>query len=223
MRTQTMSWINSMRNQWKFNWLHATNAIEQAIHLMIDQAMLHNLTTLRERVTFEVNVEFINKIVARILNFFEENRTQSKIFLNVQKNSTITQYISSWSDIIQFLLKLLANNNICSILFTRYLKLLTQLNDSLATIKQLVEALHAINSKQLSFQQCLNAFDLNASSHFENVNTKFSKSLRLHAIELLQTIDEFFIALIRYRWEQLSFNNFVIEFVVLHILIEKEV
>ena len=223
MRTQTMSWVNSMRNQWSFNWLHAINAIEQTIHLMIDQAMLHNLTTLRERVTFEVNVEFINKIVARILNFFEENRTQSKIFLSVQKNSIMTRYVSLWSDIIRFLLRLLANNDICSILFTRYLKLLTKLNDSLATIKQLVETLHAINSKQLSFQQCLSVFDLNASSHFENVNTKFSKSLRLHAIELLQTIDEFFIALIRYRWEQFFFNNFVIEFVVLHTLNEEEV
>ena len=223
MRTQTMNWVNSMRNQWSFNWFHVANAIDQAIHFMIDQTMLHNLTTLRERVTFEVNVEFINKIVARILNFFEKNRTQSKIFLNVQKNNTMTRYVSLWNDIIRFLLKLLTNNDICSILFTRYLKLLTKLSDSLATIKQLVEALHAINSKQLSFQQCLNAFDLNASSHFENVNTKFSKSLRLHAIELLQTINEFFIALIRYRWEQFSFNNFVIEFVVLHILIEEKV
>ena len=99
----------------------------------------------------------------------------------------------------EFLLRLLANNDICSILFTRYLKLLTKLNDSFATNKQLVEALHVINSKQLSFQKCLSVFDFNASSHFENVNTKFLKSLRLHAIELLQTIDEFFIVLIRYR------------------------
>ena len=61
---------------------------------MIDQAMLHSLTTLRERVTLEVNVEFINRIVARILNFFEKNRTQSKIFLSVQENNIMTRYVS---------------------------------------------------------------------------------------------------------------------------------
>ena len=61
---------------------------------MIDQTMLHNLTTLREKVTLEVNAKSINKIVARIFNFFEKNRTQSKIFLNVQKNSIMTRYVS---------------------------------------------------------------------------------------------------------------------------------
>ena len=145
----------------------------------------HNLITLREEVTFEVNVAFINKIVARILNFFEKNRTQLKIFLSVQKNNIITRYVLLWNDIIRFLLNLLIKNDICSILFIRYLKLLTKLNDSFVTIKQLVETLHAINLKQLSFQKCLNVFDLDMNSHFENVNTKFSKSLRLHATKLL--------------------------------------
>ena len=97
------------------------------------------------------------------------------------------------------------------------------MNDSLATIKQLIEALHAINSKQLSLQKCLSAFDLDASSNFENFNTESSKPLRLHAIEFLHAIDEFSIALVRYRWEQSSFNSSIIEFVALHTLNEEEI
>ena len=172
--------------------MHTTNVIEQTIHFLIDQAMLHSLFILREKVTFEINIAFINKIIACILNFFEKNRMQSKIFLKVQKNNIMTRYVSLWNEIIRFLLRLLTNNDICSILTTRYLKLLLELSDSFATIKQFIEALHAINSKQLNFQKCLSAFDLDAISNFENFNTKLFKSLRLHVIDLFHAFDEFF-------------------------------
>ena len=134
--------------------------------------VFHNLIILRERVTFEVNVTFINKIVARILNFFEKNRTQLMIFLNVQKNNIIIRYVLLWNDIIRFLLNLLINNDICSILFIRYLKLLTKLNDSFITTKQFVEALHVINSKQLNFQKCFWTFSILMRIRISKISTQ---------------------------------------------------
>ena len=86
--------------------------------------MLHTLTILRERDILEVKARSINRVVVRIFNFFEENRIQSKIFQRVQEDITLTRYASSWSDIITFLLRLLANNDSCRILAIRYLKLL---------------------------------------------------------------------------------------------------
>ena len=118
---------------------------------------------------------------------------------------------------------MLPDNNICSILFTRYLKLLAKLSDSLATIKQLAEALHAANSEQLSLQECLSAFDLDASSDFGDASTESQKPLRLHATDLLRAVDEFSIALVRYRWEQSPFSSSVIGFAALHTLIEEGV
>ena len=183
--------------------------------------MLHSLTLLRERATPGASAGSINRIVARILNSFEENRTQSKIFLGVQENSTMTRYASSWSGIIRFLLRLLADHDLCPVLTTRYLELLSAVGDSLATIKQLAEALHAANPEQLSLQECLSAFDLDAGSDSGDSSTEPPKPLRLHATEFLHAVDEFSIALVRYRWEQSPFSSPVIGFAALHTLNEE--
>ena len=204
----------SMRTQTK---LHAKNSKIFTIENLIEQIVVRSLINLRAKTTSRVTITFINRIIDRIFNSFEENRMQFKIFTSVQETSIMNRYASLWSDLLLFLLKLIEDDECCSVLSTRYFRNFRILKDCMNNIQRIKEDLLAVNTQQLSLEDCLSVFDLEKNSK------ESSKSLSTHANDFINEIDRMSFVLIRYRWDEFSFVNSIIDFVALHIINEEDV
>ena len=165
----------------------------------------------------------VNRATARILNFFEKNRIHSKSFIGVQEANSMQLYASSWSKLIRFLLELLANFDTCRILTAKYLDVQSKINHSLRELKRLAETLHAVNKLELSLVECLNMFEVEFESDLSDDSSTSVQSLRLDAQTFIQAVDNLFIALVRYHWQDSSFGSLVVGFAALHILNEEGV
>jgi len=64
--------------------VHAKIFKSLTIETLIEQVVVHSLTNLRAKIISRGMFEIINRITSRILNFFEENRMQFRIFTSVQ-------------------------------------------------------------------------------------------------------------------------------------------
>lgn len=83
---------------------------------------------------------------------------QSRIFTGVQNTSTMNRYAAQWSDLLLFLLKLAESNESCLTLSVRYIRHLPSFDACMKCIQTLGEALLAVNTKQLSLENCLREF-----------------------------------------------------------------
>ena len=187
----------------------------------MDQAVNYSLSELREKATPGSSRMSVNRATARILNSFEENRIQSKPFIGVQEANSMQLYASSWSKLIRFLLGLLANPDACRILTAKYLNVQPKIDHSLREVKRLAETLHAVNKLELSFVECLNVFEVESESDLSDDNSPSTQPLRLHAQTFIQAIDSLSIALVRYHWQNSSFDSPVVGFAALHTLNEE--
>ena len=187
----------------------------------MDQAVRYSLSELRERATPGASRLSVNRATARMLNSFEENRISSKAFIGVQEASSMDLYASSWSKLIRFLLGLLANPDACFILTERYLNSQPKIEHSLSELRQLAETLHAANKVDLDIVECLNAPEIETEPDPNDINSTLVQSLRLHALNFIQAVDSLSITLVRYHWQDSSFNSPVVGFAALHTLNEK--
>ena len=163
----------------------------------------------------------VNRATARMLNSFEENRISSKAFIGVQEASSMDLYASSWSKLIRFLLGLLANPDACSTLTERYLNSQPKIEHSLRELTLLAGALHAANKPDLDLVECLNLPEIETESDSNDTNSTLIQFLRLHALNFIQAIDSLSITLVRYHWQNSSFNSPVVGFAALHTLNEQ--
>ena len=207
-------------NQILIEKFHANNVL-LIVYSFVNQTVRYSLSELREKSTLEISRMSIDKTTIQIFNFFEENRINSKVFIEIQKANNMNLYALSWSKLIRFFFELLANFDVCVILIERYLNLQSKIDHFFRKIKQLIETLHAINELDLNFVKCLNVLEIEFESNSSANNNTSIRILRLHAQEFIQAIDSFFITLMRYHWQNFSFDNFIVDFVALHILNEQ--
>lgn len=78
---------------------------------MIERAVFEHLDFLRQRATPGALPSSINRVTARVLNSFEEDRLQSKAFHGVQERSPMRRYARYWSRLIVFLLHLISQDD----------------------------------------------------------------------------------------------------------------
>lgn len=116
---------------------HTEKSIVPIIEDLIEQAVRLSLHALRAKATPGAMSGVINRTTGRILNPFEENRMQSRIFTSVQNIGTMDRYAAQWSDLLLFLLKLVESNASCYTLSIRYLRHLPIIGDCMKRIQTL--------------------------------------------------------------------------------------
>lgn len=184
---------------------------------LIEQAVALSLNTLRANATQGSTSAAINRVTGRILNSFEENRTQTRTFGGVQNTSTMSRYAAQWSDLVLFLLKLAESHESCQILATRYLRHLPIIKSCMERIQTRGDSLLAANTKQFSLEDCSREFAVEEGEDSKE-NTK---PLAEHAREFMDAIDRLSFALVRYNWHGSAFASPVIGFVALHTVNEE--
>jgi len=146
---------------------------------LIEQVVRLSLHTLRVKVILRVMFEVINRIIDRILNFFKKNRIQFRIFTSVQNINIMNQYATQWSDLLLFFLKLIESNASYYTLFIRYLRHLLIIKNCMKRIQTLKETLLVVNTKQLSFEDCLCEFVDDEENTLSYASNSFIRSLTL--------------------------------------------
>lgn len=148
--------------------------------------------------------EAINRTTGRILNSFEENRMQSRIFTDVQNPGTMDRYAAQRSDLLLFLLKLAKRNESYLVLSIRYIQRLPAMGDCMRRIETLGENLLAVSTKQLSLANCLREFTEGDEDVESDTSNHSTQSLALLAQDFMEEIDCLSFAMVRYNWESLT-------------------
>jgi len=91
----------------------------------------------------------------------------------------MNRYATQWSNFLLFLLKLIKSNVNYYTLFIRYLRHLLIIKNCIKRIQTLEETLLVINTKQLSFKDCLREFVDDEENTFSYASNSFIKSLTL--------------------------------------------
>ena len=84
-------------------------------------------------------------------------------------------------------------------LIAKYLNTQSKIEHFFREFMQLTKTLCAINKRELNFVKCLNVFDVESNSKFNDNNSLIIKFLKLHTQIFIQTIDSFFIILMRFH------------------------
>ena len=84
-------------------------------------------------------------------------------------------------------------------LIAKYLNTQSKIEHFFREFMQLTKILRAINKRELNFVKCLNMFDVESNSKFNDNNNSSIKFLKLHTQIFIQTIDNFFIILMRFH------------------------
>lgn len=201
--------------------VHAENSPVLTIEDLIDQAVRLSLHALRAKATPGAMSGAMNRTTGRILNSFEENRMQSRIFTGVQNSSTMDRYAAQWSDLLLFLLKLAENNGSCYVLSIRYIRRLPVIGDCMKRIQAIGETLLGSNTKKLSLKDCLREFGEDEADEDSDSSHTSTKPLALLAQDFTAEVDCISFALVRYNWNEAAFASPVVGFVALHTVNEE--
>lgn len=180
----------------------------------------------RDKIIFDKTFIFINRQIARYLNFFEKNCTTTKILLKIQAEKFMTRYVINWTNFILFLIRFFEHTNNCFFLTICYLKQLFEIFNCVNEIKCIVIALLTINIQKMTLQKCFEFIHLNLFLNDDEIDNEtfvdVAINLQMHAKIFVQIVITLFQILIRFRWKKFVFTCSIIEFVILHTFNEND-
>ena len=157
----------------------------------------------------------MNRVTARILNSFEENRIQSEAFHGVQEGSTIQRYAKYWSRVVVFLLYVIVDKS-----FEPFTSFYFDTDEALKTlVRRLSNPIYdllAISSGNIKMDKL---FTINTMEEDEDrlVERAASKA-RSHAKELSRAVAQLSFYLVRFEFHESPFASPVVGFKALNTL-----